>query len=173
MAFNFPKAIETETCLAIGRFVVHWSFIEASLDAWTTMIYQGAGGKHVEPEIPQKFSRKIKFLNLCFAQIDFLGSYEAEAKGMLEEASNISSMRHKIVHGYISDYDESRGVLTFSGFLPADKTKTMQRIVKFDAGIDELKDTGSATLTLANRMGTFGQRLLHDLVTNNYINPAN
>ncbi|MGE0256024.1 MAG: hypothetical protein AB7N54_17990 [Alphaproteobacteria bacterium] len=166
MADNFP--IQQSLYLALGELTFSWALIDQSLDFWTTIIYQAAGGEHVEPEIPEQFSRKRRFLSRCFRQLDILAPYRTEAVAMLDEARSLATIRDPVTHGAYQSYDAQSDVIVFVGIKPTDKARRMVRTVEYRITLSRLVAAGGDAIDLTGRMLQFSNRLLDEVVPKDF-----
>lgn len=105
MSQSIPEEILPSLYSAVGMIVTNWSFVENALDHWTAIVFDDFGGSRIEPEMPRMFGRKVKFLSKCFKRIDALSPFKDDALKVIQRASELSDMRHYIVHGVLSGFD--------------------------------------------------------------------
>ena len=142
--------------LSVGQLVLSWSVVEVSLDQWVAIIYQGVGGKQIEREMPRALSRKIKFLRRCFKSILALEPFAEEATNLLGRAKELSSIRHTVVHGYVSKYDPDTQTATF---VKLDAGKEIHQINITPLTFDQLLGAGGKCLNLSTDFTKFTKRL--------------
>jgi len=157
-ARSIPEEIFQPLCTAVGQIVVNWSFVEQSLNIWIITIYQAAGGKDIERVIPQSLNRKIKFLRKCFRQIQALVSFKDEGLDFITRAKELSTVRHFVVHGTISTYEETDHMLTFVKLDIVDDG-TIHKTNELRITARKLVSDGDECHWLAHAMLGFGQRL--------------
>ena len=159
-----PQDVFDPLFRSIGYLVVNWTFVESSLNAWITVIYHMAGGKHVESVLPLELKRKRKFLRRCFGQIEALRPWKDEAITLLDRTNPIADVRHFVIHGTVSHYDKA-----------ADHSITFVRIDRKDAGTmhvtreltitgADLLQRGTDALELTPKMIDLAHRLIDALV---------
>ena len=163
MRNDFPAEIVEPLCGAIGHMVHSWSYVEACLDYNVAIIFQAAGGRHLDDQIPQALGRKIKFLRRCFRQIDALKPFAEEALPYLDKANHLSELRHIVVHGYASKYDEHNQSFRFVRLNLIDG-RTMHKAVESWIPVRKLLDEAIDCQELHRKLISFTDRLLEALV---------
>lgn len=125
MSDRIPEDALDPLYRSIGFFMTNWNLVDSLLDTWISVIYQSAGGKHVEKEIPKNFKRKITFLRRCFKRIEKLEPFREEALETVETVNHIgNTTRHVLAHGSLSKWDTDNETYHFRRFqLNEDKTK--------------------------------------------------
>ncbi len=156
MLKTIPDDLFPRLSLSVGQLILKWSFVEVSLDQWVAVVYQGVGGKQIEQEIPRGLKRKIKFLRRCFKSIPALEPFAEEATNLLSRAKKLSSIRHTIVHGYLSKYDPHTQTVTF---VKLDARKDIQRVNETPLTIAQLLDAGRECLNLSTDSARLAKRL--------------
>ena len=126
--------------VAVGELVVNWAMAESAINAIIAIIYQSAGGKHINPIIPVAFKRKMKFLRLCFKNVDAL------RRNILQKASDITFIRNAVIHGAVSDFKPESGKYTFTKLDVVDNSTFHQA----NSVITKLSDLRGATIDAQN-----------------------
>lgn len=163
MKSDFPPEVVEPLCSAIGHMVLSWSQVEVCLDYSTAIIFQAAGGRHLDDQIPQALGRKIKFLRRCFRQIDTLLPFANEMLPYLDETKRLSETRHLIIHGVASKYDETSQRFRFVK-LDLINGKTLHRAKESWIPVDKILNDAIDCQELAGAFISFVDRLLKALV---------
>ncbi len=171
MKQQFPPDFVENLCTAVGRIVVHWAMLEAAFSQWIAILYQGAGGKHLEDKIPIAYKRKRKFIRRCFNRFDALGPYREEAISIIEASVSISKVRDFVVHGALSTHDEDAGAITFSK-LDVPRNGDIHRIATKTFHFEELVDRGEECLDLSCQALNLTKRLLQSGIVKNSADKA-
>ena len=158
MLKTIPDNLFPPLSMAVGQLILSWSFVEVSLDQWVAVVYQGVGGKQIEREIPRGLDRKIKFLRRCFKRIPALEPFAEEATDILSRAKKLSSIRHTIVHGFVSKYDPHTQTMTFVK-LDARKDRDIHRVNETPLTFAQLLDAGGECLNLSTDSARLAKRL--------------
>ena len=160
----FPDDFFPMISLSVGQLVIGWSFVEMSLKQWIAIIYHGAGGKHIEHEIPRGLKSEIKFLRRCFRNISSLEPFANEATSVLDRAAKLADIRHAVVHGYPSKYDSDTQTVTF---VKLDARKHIHRIMGRPITFSQLLDAGRVCLDLGHDGAVLSKRLADAFVSEN------
>jgi hypothetical protein len=161
MSADIPVEMYEPLATAVGYLILAWGSAENTLGMMITVIYHDLGGKHVEREIPQNFSRKTKFLRRCFNNVAPLKPYAGEALLLLGEATRIEKIRTDIVHGYCADFVPATGKIAF---MRLDSEKTIQ-CAKFGYHtVAELEQAAMECLDLGSKLSAVTQRLAEAFV---------
>lgn len=161
---NDPEFVDSLSKL-LGFLVINAGLFEFGIASVIATVYHGMGGKRIEPEIPIKLSRSITFLQKCGRQLLALEQHKTEIEWISQECRRLSPIRNDVLHGYISEYDESADhLLTFAKATPDKKTKsihigTLRRITAA-----ELVQAGRDMHDLSLRTAKLGHRLLEPFV---------
>ncbi|MFP3944539.1 MAG: hypothetical protein ACLFWF_11635 [Alphaproteobacteria bacterium] len=148
---------------AIGALITHRAFAEHALDFWVAIIYHRSEGKKQESEIPGKFGRKVRFLNLCFRRIAALSPFADEGTAILDDLCALSDTRHYIIHGVISNYDADTGEITFTKLDLTDKN-TMHKASEKKITHDQLVSDATTCAQLTERASNFSYALIEAFV---------
>jgi hypothetical protein len=102
-----PANVLDPLCLAIGHFLIAWSFIDSA----ATVCVNAAVGKttpYIEtPEAPYEFKRRIKKVRQCLRHHPGLREWAESGKYVLDRAMELSAHRDFLVHGTFAGYDET------------------------------------------------------------------
>ena len=104
MPHRIPKEMHELLCRTVGEFITHWAMVERCVDFCIAIVYQKAGGKHLDNKIPQPLSRRTRFLRRCFNQLTALADFADEGRSLLDRIKALTNVRHMIVHGCLSSY---------------------------------------------------------------------
>jgi hypothetical protein len=102
-------------CIAIGFVVVNWAVIEQQIDFLVNATFRDCGGKALrnKGDIPRSLSQKTQFLKDCFKKLAPLKPFAAEGLNLVGRVSNLSTERHDLVHGAITNLEPVNGVFHF------------------------------------------------------------
>lgn len=147
---SVPEEVMPSVFGCVGMIVLNWSFVENSLDAWTSISFHDHNGESVERQIPRQFGRKVSFLRKCFRRLPSLAVHADEVSAYLDRAVALANVRNYVVHGTLSDFD------------PADESFLF---VKIDISEDkrqhefgELKILGTDLIAAANELLVMASR---------------
>ena len=163
MQDEFPPEIIEPLCGAIGHMVLSWASVEACLDYNTAIIFQAAGGKHLDDQIPQALGRKLKFLRRCFSRLPMLEPFADEAHLYFEEAKRLSNTRNLVVHGVASKYDNTNKCFQFTMFELVDG-RTMHKANQLWVPVRKILDEAIDCQELSRRLINFTNRLLQAIM---------
>jgi hypothetical protein len=102
---NLLAEVTPELASSIGRFVVFWSMVEMALNQWIAIIYQAAGGKHIEPRIPFPLQKRMRFLRQCLNQVSALQPFAAEGAQLISRIEALKNTREMLAHGCLSGHE--------------------------------------------------------------------
>jgi hypothetical protein len=145
-----------DICTCIGQIIVPFAQLEASLDAIIAIIYQTAGGKKIEKELPSSLTRRTKFLKKCLRKIPILESFKDEGLELMKAITKEADMRNHVTHGYFSHWNAEKMLATFT-MLSTKKDKQMHTELVYRYTVQELLDSGGRILDIATRMGKFSR----------------
>jgi hypothetical protein len=161
---RIPEDVIKSLYSAIGSFMMSWNFLDSVLDCWISVIYQTAGGKHVEAEIPWTFSQKTKFVRRCLKTIDPLHGFKEEGLEILGTVTRIGKgTRHPLAHGALASYNPDGDIFSFTRTILIDNKK-MQKITISEIPGSQILDDASECLRLAPAMTAFAYRLMEAFV---------
>jgi hypothetical protein len=100
-----PEELMPPLFSGVGMIAMNFAFVENTLDAWTAFAYRDFGGSAIEQEMPRQLARKIKFLRKCFGRLDGLKPFATEALAIVNRTSELSDMRHYVIHGVLAGFD--------------------------------------------------------------------
>lgn len=146
--------------LATGELVIHWGLVEESVNMMSAIIYQLAGGKHLEPELQIMLSRRIRFLRLCFNRLEALASFKDEATKLLDELRNVTELRETLCHSALNGISDNGFVLFFASSRPH-KSRSHHYLDERQFQPEYIQAGADSALMLADRAGDLLQRL-HD-----------
>lgn len=111
--FSKPQ-ITNGIFMVVGQLAVNWGHLEFSLKALSSVIYGDFGGKDVEPELPQEFVRRTRFIRDWLTKApNELIEVVPQLKTLLDRVANLNQYRDDVIHGYLSAFDERTGKITF------------------------------------------------------------
>jgi len=166
---TFPNDLEVpvehkdEFYAAVGRLVIEWGLIEASLSMMIAVIYHEIGGKHVDETLPFMLKDKLAFIRKSLFQIAVLKPYRKKHWPLLQKISDGTEKRVAIVHGYYSGYDPETGRINF---LRLDGGGTIHTERNLALTIREIQEAGlelsKLGVQLANEMTELADVFLKD-----------
>ena len=159
------KAIWEMSAKAVGEFITHWAMVERCIDFCIAIIYQKAGGKHLDNEIPQALWRRVKFLRRCFNQVSVLASFADEGRSLLDRITALTDTRNMLVHGCLSSYTSDSNGQEFL-FVRIDLAPDKQMHVSTSLRITgrEFVENNSEAFSLTTDLIDFTDRLLQAVV---------
>jgi hypothetical protein len=92
-----------ELARCVGYFVLLWANAEQWLEMCVAVIYRGLGGDVCMKKMPQALSRKLEFMEDCFARLPGLAHRRGHARRVVAGFRKLSSIRHELIHGAIGD----------------------------------------------------------------------
>jgi hypothetical protein len=132
----------------VGKVAVTWSSAENSMDMLVALVFQSAPDRPNEPEIPQAFERKAKYLRKAFGNAAVMKPFEAQGRNAVDFMLAASEQRHALIHGVLLGYDQKNKGYEFSKLdLPKDENK--KRIKHYERRVVFTLD---ALETLANSL---------------------
>jgi hypothetical protein len=144
---------------AVGMLTLRWGSIEGALNMMLAVVYQAAGGKHLEPELPYMLTTRIRFMRRCFRQIEALDPFSESGVMVLDAVADIARTREIIAHGYLAGVTDDPITGYFTSIRP-DKAKTMHRQKTTPLTLKALVETANksgqvalACLYLCNSLG--------------------
>jgi hypothetical protein len=144
-----PEAL-AQLYTSVGELVINWGFVEGSLINIIAIIYQIAGGKHVEAQIPVSLKRRIRFLKLCCRDIPALAPFADELRAILAKTKEVAVTRN-VIHGTIVTFKPGTGLYVFAAAETSDTRKVhIARQVLITIG--DLELAALETLELARRL---------------------
>lgn len=112
----------------LGLLTATWADAEWAFDCIILQVHSEYGGSKIEPEIPQSFNRKPRYLRKAFASHPALQPHQDRLEELLLEATEVAELRHWCVHGIYSEIPED-GPMVLSkiarGGTPALQQRTM------------------------------------------------
>jgi hypothetical protein len=157
-----PADMIQPICCAVGRIVVHWSFVEQALELCMTQIYHSRKVGHSEKNMQKFLGRKIEFLRKTF-KLPSLSAFSAEATEYLDSAEKLSLVRHGVVHGGLDDCNPETGEVLFSK-LDLPNLRTKHEITEIRTTLNKLMSDGDACQSLAIKLQSLCGRLLETLM---------
>ena len=139
--------------------------VERCIDYCIAIIYQRAGGKHIETEIPFALKRRVRFLRRCFQRLEPLAPFRPDAIKLLNRVESLTDTRHMLVHGCLSSILPQGEDHQFV-FVKIDLTENKQLHVSNSlttSGRQLRQDIGEA-FALATDLTGFVERLLEAVV---------
>ncbi len=148
---------------AVGDIVVNWAIAESALNSLVAIIYQSAGGKHVDHQIPVAFKRRVKFLRRCFNNVDALKPYADEGRDILGNAANLAYIRNAVIHGTVSNYEPATQQYTFTKLDVVDKD-TIHQVNTVTTTLSDLRGAALDSQSVARAAIAFRDRLMDAFV---------
>jgi hypothetical protein len=163
---GIPEEILMPLYAATGELVFSWAIVETALNYWLAVIYQRAGGKHLKKgkEIPFGLTKKLRFLNHCFNQIEALEPFLKEAKSILSRAKIISRTRDMVVHGTISAYNAGKMEFLYVR-VDLNKEKTLHKFTELWLPITKVLDDSGESIEIGREALDLAGRLLEAFLT--------
>lgn len=159
-----PPQLVDPLANAIGRLAMAWAGLELMLDAQVAVIYQLAGGRHLERELPKALNRRINFLRRCYRQIAALSGFSAKAAPLLDETDRLSETRHTVIHGAPAHCDPSGPSFIFVR-MEVNKDKTMHKGNELSLTLGQIVDCGRKSQGLADDFYSLANRLMDAFMT--------
>lgn len=154
---SVPEDVMPSLFANVGMIVMSWSFIENSLDAWTAIAFHDCNGVSIERELPRQFDRKVRFLRKCFNRLPELAPWKDECLRFLGRAKELAEIRHYMVHGTLSDFDEKNDESFTFQKIDLDENKTQHLFgsltipgAQLISAAEELSDMASQGVGLSN-----------------------
>jgi hypothetical protein len=97
----------------VGKLVIQWGMLEASMAATISIVYHQYGGKELSSLIPRNFAKRMDFLKLTFNQAPELAAYTVEARDLRSRVKELVIVRDFIAHGYLSGINRQTGEYIF------------------------------------------------------------
>ncbi len=144
---------------AVGELVVNWAITDSALNSIIAIIYQSAGGKHVDQKIPVAFKRRVRFLRLCFNSVDALEPYADEGRNILQKAANLTFIRNAVIHGAVSDYEPETEQYTFTK-LDVVNNDTIHQANTVSTTLSDLRGAALNSQNVTRAAIAFSNRLL-------------
>ncbi|MEQ8395462.1 hypothetical protein [Thalassobaculum sp.] len=166
---RIPGDVVEALCGAVGHVVVNWAFVEVAVDTCIATIYQNAGGKHIEREIPSAIGRKVKFLRRCIKQIGALSLYRTEGDQLLNRVNAVKDTRHMLVHGCVTGYERENHAFTFAK-MDTINNRTRHKLNPSKFTAQQILDDGTECQTLARDLTRFSQRLFEAFPSEDELN---
>lgn len=165
MAFRDFSSDEIEPAShAIGFFIINWTLLEITLDAWQSITFHNANGKFFKRKMARMLSDKIIFLRDNFLKNEYLLEYRDECLLILDEVERISKTRRTISHYGISKFDPESNTIEFSS-LQLDKPYTMHRHAIKRLSARQLLDDATACERLHPRAISIANRLIENFTS--------
>jgi hypothetical protein len=95
---------------AIGMVVIQWAQAEQMLDLLVAILWHSFDGQSHLKKIPFMLGPKIDFTRKCMASNTTLATFKVRSDTLLNEFSELSTIRHNMIHGAVttlSPIDES------------------------------------------------------------------
>jgi hypothetical protein len=143
---------------AIGDFMMAFNLAESLLDILVAISYHEAGGNKIEPEIPFKLSRKLKFAGKAFRRLKPLAPYQGRGEDFLSVVSQARGTRDTLAHGHITKITDEGAILHFGVFRLSDDKKIQIHSIadlslhKILADAGECHRIARETIPLVNEM---------------------
>lgn len=163
MSDKLPADFTNNAARAVGQLVVGWAFVESMLDMCIAVVYQTLDCKHIEPEIPRSTERKVEFLKKAIKTHRKLTRFQNDLS-LLSSAKALANMRHTVVHGYISEYDDRTGTILF---VMLDAKPKMHHAVRRKLSFRTMLAAGGRCHALASALHDLAERLVKALVPKN------
>jgi hypothetical protein len=144
---NLPATEPISLYTSVGRMVMTWTYVEASLDAIVALLFQKFGGKEIEQEVPRSLKKKVTFIKRCL-KLPALLPFGEEGASLMREVSALADTRHLIAHGTFMTWPHEFGETRL-------KLKMFQYQAKFhkvedkDTTLKELDDASLKAISLA------------------------
>lgn len=164
MSEQFSDEFYNAYCYAAGRLVGNWAFVEHNMDMCIATIFQAAGGKHLQDQLPRATTRKITFLKLCFRKLGPLKPHAEEALPLWTAAKTLSHSRHAVAHGVLVAWNEKAESVTLSML---DAKGTVHQEVKKQTTFKKMAEAADACGNLTFQIMELHKRLLATVVLQN------
>ena len=159
MPRNVPPEAIGPLSAAIGMFVYEWVLVETAINYWIAIIYQSAGGKHLDAVLRPGLAWKSRFLRRCFRRISALDEFASECTLYLDSAKQLAGVRGYVVHGYIASHEKNGNIVTFVR-IDIGQDKTMQEVRKLRISIEDFLEKAVECELVAKQMLLLSLRLL-------------
>jgi hypothetical protein len=163
MSVKTYNVLTVNLSLAVGQLVVGWAFVETMLDMCIAVVYQSIDCTHIEPEIPRSTERKVEFLKKMIKTHRKLTRFQNDLS-LLSTAKSLANMRHTVVHGVISEYDDRTGTVLF---VMLDAKPKRHEEVRRKLSFKTMLAAGGRCLDLRKALHDLGLRLIKALVPKN------
>jgi hypothetical protein len=91
----------------IGELIVNWSVLDSQFIKMIAILYQTDQGKALQKQLPREFSRRLRFLRKCATKFPALSRHADDLRRALTVAKEVAIVRDALVHGAISNFDET------------------------------------------------------------------
>lgn len=105
----------------IGFMTVTWSLLERGLDRIALTIYKGCEGHTIKRKVPQSLKEKLKYIEDSFNKLPVLSGYQKEGLAIVEKTRDLSTKRHTLIHGAISNLCPENSTYVFTKYNFHDK----------------------------------------------------
>ena len=149
---------------AVGELVINWGLAESAITHILAVVFQGAGGKHLETKLPGAFKRRMRFLRLCFKRIIELKTHQPEMDAIIDMAKQLVPMRNDVTHGSLANFHPENGEYTFV-LLETNDSDNFHYVHTVQVSIKNLRLATIRAQTLFDRANALGDRLNETFVT--------
>ena len=163
MPTEFPQHQIDPICKSVGMLVINWAMVEQTIEMIVAVIYRSADGHSQEEKLPKFFSRKAKFVRRCLSRISALHDFQLTGRKLMEEATRLSKIRHDVIHGALSGFDEETGVVSFIR-VDIDKNEDIHQEVRCEHSIEEILNAGVDCISLTAKLHDYVNRLIAEFV---------
>lgn len=101
-------------CPVVGSIAINWSMAESALEQMVLIFHKDCGGDKYEKMIPMMLDRKIRFCRKCVNNLPSLTPYRDRLLRLLDRMAKLSQVRHDVIHGALSEYNERTRRIKFS-----------------------------------------------------------
>lgn len=161
MSISAGNNEDDELYMAIGHFVIGWSFVETSITHWLQFTLTAFGKPSGTPAPGDEFKRKATYLRQQFCENISLKPYSEAAISLLNEAGSLTNTRRFVIHGASLDIDSEKREIHFV-LIESDKGLSGYRDQSQRITFDRLIADGRRCHDLANRMMALTKRLLEE-----------
>jgi hypothetical protein len=155
----------TDIFACVGRLVVPFASVEASVDKIIAAISQ-KGGKVFEIKPSKGLCDRIDYIEEGLKTLPILADVRDEGLAVLNALRTEAKVRNHIVHSYVSNFDAKNKVAEFT-MLDSHLDKQMNTEVVRHYSLRNLSETGLRTTRLGNRIHALAERIIQLLAPKN------